>query len=81
MGTGQDFINKPEGWGKEIKEEWIRKKYHQPGDEYDPAWNLAGQMEDLVLIFNVIEDIADDDNMPAWLPGAEFESIRKNKGD
>jgi Zn-dependent M28 family amino/carboxypeptidase len=79
MGTGQDFINKPEGWGKEIKEEWIRKKYHQPGDEYDPAWNLAGQMEDLVLIFNVIEDIADDDNMPAWLPGAEFESIRKNK--
>ncbi len=76
LDTGQDFIGKPEGWGKEITDNWRKTHYHQPSDEYDPTWDLSGHIEDLNLLFQVALQIADRDEMPAWLPGDEFEKVR-----
>ncbi len=78
MESGQDYIGKPEGWGKQVQDKWRETQYHQPSDEYDPAWDLSGYMEDMDLLFRVIGDIADNDEMPAWLPGDEFAKIRQN---
>jgi len=76
LDTGQDFIGRPQGWGKKSVEHWIATHYHQPSDEYEPDWDLSGHIEDLVLIFQVARRLANDDRMPAWLPGDEFEAVR-----
>jgi hypothetical protein len=77
LSVGQDFIGKPGGWGKDMMQDWIKVNYHQPTDEYNPDWDMSGQIEDLNLLFRVITDIADADRMPEWKPGAEFEKFRK----
>ncbi|MBN2275491.1 MAG: M28 family peptidase [Bacteroidales bacterium] len=81
ISTGLGFIGKPAGWGKETTDNWIRTHYHQPSDEYDPNWDLSGHIEDMELLFHVILDLANRDDMPEWLPGDEFEKIRQGLGN
>jgi hypothetical protein len=76
--TGRDFIGKPAGWGKETTDSWIKTHYHQPSDEYDPGWDLSGHLEDMNLLFHVILELANQDKMPEWVPGDEFEKVRRN---
>ncbi|MBN2329958.1 MAG: M28 family peptidase [Candidatus Omnitrophica bacterium] len=76
--AGFDFVGKPEGWGKKQIDEYIEKRYHQPSDEYDPGWNLEGAIEDAKLIFQALWQVAYQNEMPQWIPGDEFESIRLN---
>lgn len=75
--NGLEVIGKPEGWGKQKTDEFIEKHYHQPSDEYDPSWNLEGMVEDAQLVFQVGVDIANQDELPQWTPGDEFEKLRK----
>jgi len=81
LDTGKDFVGKPAGWGKETTNIWIKTHYHQPSDEYDPAWDLSGHIEDMNLLFHVILELANQDGMPQWMPGDEFEKVRKGSGE
>jgi Zn-dependent M28 family amino/carboxypeptidase len=78
LDTGKDFVGRPAGWGKEIKNDWIKTHYHQPSDEYNPDWDLSGHLEDMNLLFHVILELANQDKMPEWVPGDEFEKVRRN---
>jgi hypothetical protein len=60
-----------------IAEEWQRKHYHQPSDEYDEAWDLSGLVEDAQLVFLVGAKVAAAPEMPRWRPGDEFEAARE----
>jgi Zn-dependent M28 family amino/carboxypeptidase len=75
--TGTDFVGRPEGWGKQHIEEWTEKQYHQPSDEIDSTWNFEGMVEDARLGFYSGWLIAQDDGLPRWNPGDEFEAARK----
>ena len=75
--SGTMVRDKPEGWGKEQLEAWVDKTYHQPSDEYQEDWDLAGAIEDLQLLFNVALRVANQDALPQWNPGDEFEAARK----
>jgi Zn-dependent M28 family amino/carboxypeptidase len=75
--VGSDFVGRPPGWGKERREEYERMRYHQPSDEYDPAWNFDGMIENAALGFYAGWLIDQADGMPAWNPGDEFEAARK----
>lgn len=75
--SGVEVIGKPEGWGREQKEEWVQTKYHQPSDEYDPAWDLRGAIQDTQLLFYAGWQIAEQPEMPRWNPGDEFEAVRR----
>lgn len=79
LNPGQDIIGKPEGWGKTRSNQWLDDYYHQPEDEYKPSWDLSGQMEDLQLLFHVINKLANQDAMPEWSPGAEFKRTAQKK--
>jgi Zn-dependent M28 family amino/carboxypeptidase len=74
---GVDFIGRPKGWGEKQIEDWIDKHYHQPSDEYLPSWDLSGAVEDAQLAFLVGLKIATQNQMPQWMPGDEFEKMRK----
>jgi len=73
----QDFIGRPAGWGREQIEAYEAVRYHQPSDEYYDEWNLEGAVDDARLGFWVGLFVANDDEMPTWTPGDEFEATRK----
>ncbi|MGH8632488.1 MAG: M28 family peptidase, partial [Burkholderiales bacterium] len=77
LDTGTDFIGRPEGWGKVQIEEFEEHRYHQPSDEIDATWNFEGMVEDAQLGFWVGLDLANAEQMPAWVPGDEFEAARQ----
>ena len=74
--SGQDFIGRPEGWGKENRTKWEGTHYHQPSDELTDAWDLSGALEDVQLFFRLAAAVANAPAMPTWKSGDEFESIR-----
>ena len=76
LDPGTDFIDRPPEYGRQIVEEYTNKHYHQPSDEYDPNWNLEGMIEDAKIGFWVGLAIANNDEMPTWNEGDEFEAVR-----
>jgi Zn-dependent M28 family amino/carboxypeptidase len=76
-GTGIDHIEKGKEYGLQLQDEFLRKHYHQPSDEYDPAtWNSAGALADLDLLFDVGKRMAYSKDWPAWKEGSEFKALR-----
>ncbi|HVF72049.1 MAG TPA: M28 family peptidase [Chthoniobacterales bacterium] len=75
-GAGRDVIGKPPGFGQQKKDEYVAKHYHQPSDEVNPEWDLAGAAEDLKLLFEVGYQVANGDKFPEWKPDAEFKATR-----
>ncbi len=74
--SGVDFIGKPEGYGKQKRDEYTTRDYHGPTDEIKPDWDLAGAAEDAKLFLAIGYRVANADRFPEWKPGNEFKSIR-----
>ncbi len=74
---GSQFIGKPEGWGRQKKDEWTEHVYHQPSDEIDDTWVFDGMIEDAMIGFDAGWLVAQADEMPTWNKGDEFEAARK----
>ncbi|MBI2993202.1 MAG: M28 family peptidase [Gammaproteobacteria bacterium] len=77
LDIGTEFIGRPAGWGQDRIEEFENERYHQPSDEIDDGWNFDGMIDDARLGFYVGLEIANADELPAWVPGDEFEAARK----
>ena len=67
--------------GDAASKDYIEKRYHKPQDEYDPAWNFAGALEDLTATRSLILSVANMSGWPQWVAGDEFEAIRKRSDD
>ena len=76
LDTGTDFVDRPEGWGREKVNNYTSIHYHQPSDEFDDSWNFDGMIADAVLGFWTGLAIANADEMPTWTEGDEFEAAR-----
>ena len=76
FGSGMDFIGRPDGWGKQQREQWEQTHYHQVNDELDPSWNLAGAIEDCNLYFQLGLQVSNALQSPRWNKGDEFEGAR-----
>ncbi|MGB5247087.1 MAG: M28 family peptidase [Woeseia sp.] len=76
LDSGTDFVDRPEGWGREQQDHYTEVNYHQPSDEYDDTWNFDGMIEDARLGFWTGLSIAIADEMPRWNAGDEFEAAR-----
>lgn len=74
--SGVDFIGQEPGWGEKQYADWIRFKYHTPGDEVEADWNLDGLVEDAQLAFRLAAKLATAEQTPNWYAGDEFEAIR-----
>lgn len=76
LSDGQDFIGQVKRWRKQQAASWVNTHYHQPSDEYNPNWDLSGCIQDLHLLFEVALRLANQEQMPSWLAGDEFEPVR-----
>jgi Zn-dependent M28 family amino/carboxypeptidase len=75
--AGEDFIGKPDGYGKRKRDEYTANDYHQPSDEIKPDWDLSGAAQDVRLLFRVGWDVAQAPAFPEWKPGTEFRARRE----
>jgi Zn-dependent M28 family amino/carboxypeptidase len=76
LDTGTDFVDRPEGWGREQMEAWTQVHYHQPSDQLVDDWNFDGMIDDVILGFNCGYHLAQQDDVPTWNAGDEFEAAR-----
>ena len=74
---GTDFLGKPAGYGKQVRDEYTTKRYHQPSDEVRPEWDLSGLVEDSQLFLTVGYRVAEEPKLPEWKPGTEFKAKRE----
>lgn len=56
---GEHYRGRPENWGIEMLARWNASSYHLPGDEYDPAMDLRGAVQQARLAFMIGYDVAE----------------------
>ncbi|MGC6488872.1 MAG: M28 family peptidase [Planctomycetota bacterium] len=73
--AGSAFLDRPAD-RKRMKASYTTVHYHQPTDELAQWWNFKGAVSDMRVLFRLLERTANDDGVPTWTPGDEFEKLR-----
>jgi Zn-dependent M28 family amino/carboxypeptidase len=58
------------------QEAYNGKDYHQPSDEFDPAWDFSGAAEDMKLLAQLAWRVAAAPTMPTYNVGDQFAQVR-----
>ena len=75
-GSGNDMVDGGVEAGRAIGLKFNRERYHGPRDEYDPAWDWSGALQDLDVYYRLGRQLADGRDWPDWYKDAEFRPIR-----
>ncbi len=70
--SGSDFVGRPAGWGKEQKDLYTAKRYHQPSDELLPWFSYDGALQQLRVTVRTAVLVANASEQPMWNPSSEF---------
>jgi Zn-dependent M28 family amino/carboxypeptidase len=73
---GMEYVGRPAGYGKQVRDAYIAHDYHKPTDRVRPDWDMSGAAEDLALYLRAGYEIANGTTWPAWKPGAEWKPAR-----
>ncbi|HET6630601.1 MAG TPA: M28 family metallopeptidase [Woeseiaceae bacterium] len=79
--AGNDYVEGGTERGEKLEAEYTAERYHKPGDEYDPSWDLSGMVQNLELFYQVGNTIADSNAWPEWLENVSFRAIREKSAD
>ena len=63
-------------YGKQWSDEYTANRYHKPADQFDPAWDYAGVVEDLNVYFEVGKTLGAAGQWPQWAETSEFRAAR-----
>ena len=73
---GVDLIEGGRAAGEAAGMDYRDNRYHAPADEYAADWQMDGMVEDVTLLYNVGERLANSDAWPNWYEGNEFRALR-----
>ncbi len=59
------------------QEAYNGKDYHQPGDQFDPAWDFSGAAADIRLLTALAWQVAQAATMPTYNTGDQFAQVRQ----
>ena len=76
FGGGQDLVDGGKAAGQAKRTAYTADKYHQPADEFDPAWDPKGFEADGTMLFDLGKKLANSRIWPEWKDGAEFKAER-----
>jgi len=80
--AGVDLVDGGVEAGMAAANDYTANRYHKTSDEFDPAWNYEGTLEDLGALYEVGRRVAAGDSWPQWKPESEFraagEALRKD---
>jgi Zn-dependent M28 family amino/carboxypeptidase len=63
--------------GSVAKMRAFTKDYHQVSDQYDPAWDLSGMVQQAQFTLNLGYAIANAPAMPAWKVGEAYGKVKR----
>jgi Zn-dependent M28 family amino/carboxypeptidase len=77
INEGMKYQGHDTAWGQAQAKDYVENRYHQPTDEYKPEMDFHGDA--LMAEFGYVlgQKAATAQNVPAWLPGDEFEAAQK----
>ena len=59
-----------------MRDDYLAHKYHQPTDEFDPNWDVSGQVQDAEVLHTMGDTLANSDAWPNWHKDSEFRAAR-----
>ncbi|MBY0518970.1 MAG: M28 family peptidase [Sphingomonas sp.] len=75
-GSGEDLVKGGVTAGHAAAEDYVTNRYHKPQDEYDPAWDWSGAVQDLNVYYGLGRQLATSKTWPNWYRTSEFRSVR-----
>lgn len=76
FGSGKNWVEGGTQAGMADEVAYTEKNYHQPSDEFNPAWTFTGMARDLELLYALGSDLANSSAWPNWAPESEFRAAR-----
>jgi Zn-dependent M28 family amino/carboxypeptidase len=73
---GQDLEGPGEQVGAAQAADYLARRYHQPSDEFDPAWDLGAAQQQGRLAYELGLELANSRRWPQWKPGTEYKALR-----
>jgi len=59
-------------YGEKLFNDFNDNRYHQPSDEFDPGWNLAGTVQEARLVLELMRAVSRARETPRMAPGQSF---------
>jgi Zn-dependent M28 family amino/carboxypeptidase len=75
-GSGDDLVDGGKARSKELGDEYLAHRYHQPTDEFDPKWDFSSMVQDTEILHAVGNALANSDKWPNWHADSEFRAAR-----
>ncbi|MDR3387420.1 MAG: M28 family metallopeptidase [Rudaea sp.] len=75
--SGYDKLDGGVAAGRAAIDDYTRNRYHKPGDEYDPNWDLSGVVENIKALYAVGKRLAGESTFPQWNADSEFRAARE----
>lgn len=72
-----DSVEHGKEWGDARLKDYTANHYHKPSDEYDPAWDLSGAVQEVMLLLQMGRELAANRDFPRWRDGVEFKAARE----
>ena len=69
---GWIFRGHDAAYGEKIFHDYNEHHYHQPSDEFDPAWDLSGTVQEGEFVMRLTEAVSNAPTMPKFKPGEAF---------
>lgn len=79
VNTALKFVGHPPEWGKQQREDYTAKRYHQPSDEYTPDMDFSSDSAMAKFGFALGWQASTQLQAIGWQPGDEFEARRQGR--
>jgi Zn-dependent M28 family amino/carboxypeptidase len=75
-GGGVDLVEGGKKASEALRMNYLLHHYHQPSDEFDPAWDMTGIVADTAVLYTIGDTLANSDVWPNWHRDSEFRAAR-----
>ncbi|MBT9470710.1 MAG: M28 family metallopeptidase [Pseudomonadota bacterium] len=76
LGGGADLIEGGRAAGDKWVNDYTAKCYHQTCDAWSADWDLRGAAQDVALLYDMGQELANPGVWPSWKPDSEFGPVR-----
>lgn len=74
--SGDDLVDGGKAAGEAQAATYTKLHYHQPSDEWQASWSFAGMAQDLGVLYDLGNELANSRQWPNWSPDSEFRATR-----
>ncbi|MEO8216527.1 MAG: M28 family peptidase [Acidobacteriota bacterium] len=77
ISPGSEYVGRPKEWGMAQFTDYNEHRYHQPSDQFDPAWDFSEGVQMGQLGYWLGWEAATMSQLPTWNRGDEFLAARE----